>query len=200
MIQQKVHMSIATLALVMLAISPFRASGAEPSLSLFGVALKNSTQVQLREAFKKKGLKLEDTQGDASFGYIDTYDGSGTLDGASNFSVVYLAVSKDATKFTYAGYKFPSHVDPQQVKKVIDMVSTKYGSPSHVAGNYELGPVTATWDMKENMQIVVTRGWPDTTTYLQYRDMDVAPTFDERVNAALQAEQKANAKKQSNAF
>ena len=166
----------------------------QKQLELFGVALKGATRDQLRQSFKQNGLRV--TREDNKY-WVDTYNADGVLDGASEFQAGYVSASG---KFAYAQYTFSGFMDTQLVGKVINMVSTKYGRPSSQQGNYELGGVTAKWNMGQDMQIVVSRGWPDTTTYLQFID---SPS-NRQMNAEIDAEKKAQAtqqaKSQSKAF
>jgi len=163
-------------------------------LELFGVALKGATRDQLRPAFKKNGLRV--TREDNSY-WVDTYNAEGVLDGASELQAGYVSASG---KFAYAQYTFPGFMDTQLVGKVINMVSTKYGRPSSQQGNYGLGEVVAKWNMGQDMQIVVSRGWPDTTTFLQFVDVPSRRQMNAEIDAEKNAQVTQKAKSQSKAF
>lgn len=180
---------------VTLALSAHAAIAADQkTLELFGVALKNAPRDQLRQAFKQNGLRV--TREDNNY-WVDTYNAEGVLDGASQFQAGYVAASG---KFAFAQYTFSGFMDTQLVGKVINMVSTKYGRPSSQKGNYGLGEVTAKWNMGQDMQVVVSRGWPDTTTYLQFIDASAQRQMNAEIEAEKSAQVRQKAKSQSKAF
>lgn len=167
---KRIVASLALLGLVVVFFSVFpacpRVEQPEKTLQLelFGIPLKSATRDNLRQAFKRHGLLVirEDDKH-----WIDAYDARGVLTGASVFIAGYV----DATnRFAFAAYTFTDHKDTQLVSRVVELVSMKYGRPSAQSGDYELGPVSAEWDMGQGMGIMVCRGWPDSTTALIYRD------------------------------
>ena len=119
--------------------------------------------------------------------WVDIYDPGSVLEGARQFEVSYVAATRI---FSDAEYTFPGDMDTDLVAKVIKMVKIKYGSPSSQSGNISLGPVSARWNLPNDMYIQVARGWPDTTTYLTYVDI--------KERRALEAEIAAETKKQAN--
>lgn len=167
---------------------------ADPKLlELFGVALKGASRDELRAVLKKQSLRpLQEDKNT----WGDTYSAEGVLEGASELFVGYVRDDK----FAYARYTFEAFMDTQLVEKVINTVSTKYGRPSSVQGSYSLGPVTAVWKLDKGGQIEVTRGWPDTTTYLRLID---SPAY-AQMRAEMESDRKADAaqkaKAQSKAF
>ncbi|HET8871168.1 MAG TPA: hypothetical protein VFM48_12010 [Aquabacterium sp.] len=180
---------------IALAVSTFPAMAAAPKpLELFGVSLKGATRSQLRQAFKQNGLRA--TREENRY-WVDTYDAQGVLDGASDFAAGYVSASD---KFAYAQYTFSTFMDTELVTKVINMVATKYGRPSSQSGSYGLGPVTARWNMSQGMQIEVSRGWPDTTTYLRFIDSAAYSQMRAEIDAEEKAQSTQKAKSQSNAF
>jgi len=128
---------------------------------------------------------------------MDTYDARGVLDGASEFEVGYVAAT---SQFAYAQHTFPGFMDTQLVEKVTNMVTIKYGPPSSRSGNYGLGPVTVKWNMGQGMRIEVSRGWPDTTTYLSYIDSAAYNQMRAEIDAAEKAQATQQVKAQSKAF
>lgn len=149
-----------TVTLMLGALSPI-AHAAKP-VELFGVSIKDATRDNFRQAVKNGGLKA--TREDNDYWY-DNYAVSGVIPGASEFTVGY---TMKQGKFAHAMYTFPSFIDVGQVKQVIDLVSKTYGKPNRVEGHYAAGEVKATWNLDGKTQLVVSRGWPVTTTYLQY--------------------------------
>jgi hypothetical protein len=164
------------------------------TLELFGVALKGATRDHLRQAFKDNGLRaIREEDGY----WVDLYDAQGVLEGASDFKTGYLAASGT---FAFAEYTFPGFMDTQLVAKVIDLVATKYGAPSSQSGNYGLGNVTARWNLGQGMAIDVSRGWPDTTTYLSFVDKSAEGQMAAEIEAEKKVQRAQKAKEQSRAF
>lgn len=164
------------------------------SLELFGVVLKGASRDQLRQAFKKNGLRAK--REDARY-WVDTYSAKGVLDGASDFKAGYASASG---KFAFAQYTFPAFMDRQLVAKIIKLVSAKYGQPDNLEGYLEVGEVTAVWNMGQNMRVSVSRGWPNTTTYLTYTDLTENSQMNEEIEAEKAAQTAHKARAQSNAF
>lgn len=182
-----------TFAAMLCMAVPAIGAGKEP-LKLFGVTLKAATRDQLRQAFKQSGLRV--IREDSRY-WADEYDASGILDGASKFTVGYVEATG---KFAFAKYTFAGFMNTQLVGKVINMVTMKYGRPSSQSGSYGLGQVTAKWAMGHGMQIEVSRGWPDTTTLLTFRDINAEHQMAAEIKANDKANQRQKAKEQSNAF
>ena len=187
---------IVTIAAVIFSSAlPAMAANHKP-LELFGVKLNGATRDQLRQAFKQHNLVP--TREDNRY-WFDTYAVNGVLDGASQFEAGYVSATN---RFAIAEYTFSGSgfMDTQMVKKVIEMVREKYGQPSSLNGDYNLGPVTAQWNMGQDMLITVTRGWPDTTTYLDYEDTANYRQLKAEMAAEKKAEEHQQVKNQGNAF
>jgi hypothetical protein len=163
-------------------------------LELFGVKLHGADRVQLRKSIKDGGMTIK-LENDNS--WIDTYNPGGALEGATSFEVGYVMSSR---KFSYAEYKFSSFMDNQQVGKIAKMVSMKYGEPTSASGNENLGPVSYQWDFPNNMFVRVSRGWPDTTTYLSYADSKAYTQMQAEQSAQQNAQDAQKANSQSQAF
>ncbi|WP_322995584.1 hypothetical protein [Castellaniella sp.] len=170
------------------------AMAAAPSLELFGTQLKNAKRDQLRQVFKQGGMSA--VREDLRY-WVDTYNSNGVLEGASQFEAGY--VSKTG-QFAYARYTFPGFMNAGLVKNVIDLVASKYGQPASKRGRYDLGPVTATWKVAQNMKIEVSRGWPDTTTYLAFIDNAANQAMDAEIDAERKRQKQQKAQAQSKAF
>jgi hypothetical protein len=173
---------------------PLAIAAEKKPLELFGVTLKGAVRDQLRQAFKQNGLRA--TREDKSY-WVDTYDAKGVLEGAGEFQAGYL---RDSGKFAYARYTFPGFMDTQLVGKVITMVSNKYGRPTSQQGQHRLGPVIAKWQLGQDMQIEVSRGWPDTTTLLAFIDASAYRQLNAEIDAEKAARAAQQAKSQSKAF
>jgi hypothetical protein len=184
---------VASACALILSVQPAVAADQKP-LELFGVSLKGATRDQLRQTFKQNGLRAK--REDNNY-WVDTYDAKGVLDGASDFQVGYVLATGN---FAYAQYTFSGFMDTQLVGKVISMVATKYGRPASQSGNYGLGEVSAKWNMGQGMFIEVSRGWPDTTTYLNYIDSSANKQMNVEIDAEKKAQATQKAKAQSKAF
>lgn len=164
------------------------------NLALFGVSLKNASRDQIREAVKKNGMRA--IREDLSY-WVDVYDPNDVLENATEFEAGY--VSKTG-KFAYAKYTFQSFMDTRLVENVVNMVSKKYGMPSTKSGNYNLGRVSAQWNLNDGMQIDVYRGWPDTTTYLTYKDTNNYFEMNKEIDILKKSEEDKKIESQSHAF
>ena len=163
------------------------------SLELFRVKLKNATRAQVRAAFKKSPLQIE--REEDNYG-VDFYRSSAALEGSSQLAMGYT----DKGQFAYAEYTFPSHMDTQQVQRVVDMVAAKYGKPGKFSGSGGLGEVKAIWQKGQNMSIKVYRGWLDTTTYLRFSDSGAEKQMNAEIEAEKAAKTRRKAASQTQAF
>jgi len=163
-------------------------------LELFGVVVKGASRDQLRQALKANGVRA--TREENQY-WVDVYDAKGVLDGATELQAGYVAAS---SKFAFVQYTFEGFLDTDLVGKVINMVSSKYGRPSSQSGNYGLGPVLARWSLGQGMQIEVSRGWPDTTTYLRYLDLAANTQMQAEIDAQKRAQEGQKNKAQTKAF
>ncbi len=168
------------------AVIAHSAHAAEP-LALFGTPLKGANRDALRAALVKAGLTP--TRADNNY-FCDLYDTNGQLKGATKLSVCY---TEDNNTFASAQYTFPAFMDTGLVQRVINTVQTKYGRPSSVQGDVNLGGVTAKWHEPGGMQVKVSRGWPDTTTYLDLTDV----ANDRKMHAQMKADEAARQQKQA---
>lgn len=167
---------------------------APTQLTLFGTPLKGETRAQLRQVFKVHGMVP--TREDENY-WVDEYDPGSVLDGASKFSAGYVAATH---VFAYAEYEFSGSMDTELVAKVIAMVQSKYGAPSSRTGNIAVGEVTATWDFPNGMVIHVSRGWPDTTTYIDYVDIAARKAMHAEMAAEKQRQALQSSQSQNSAF
>ncbi len=128
---------------------------------VFNTALKCTDRDSLMAAVKNAGaqVKKEDKNN-----WGDTYFTTDLLKGSSELAIDYTVDDF----FAKASYTFPSRMDSGQVTKVRDFVSNKYGAPQSSSGKPSLGKVTYKWTLDDGIELKVSRGWPDTTTYLSY--------------------------------
>jgi len=130
---------------------------------LFNVELKGATRDQIRSALQNTNVKV--IREDSNY-WIDKYNSNGVLQGATELNFGYTSNGK----FAFAEYKFPVFMDSGKILEVANLVSSKYGQPSQRSGNPNLGDASYTWNFKNGMSITTYRGWPDTTTFLQFKD------------------------------
>lgn len=172
---------------------PLAACAAEP-LTLFGAPLKGATRAELRQVLVKAGFapnRVDDKY------FCDNYAVRGQLKGASQLSVCY---TEGDNKFATAEYTFPGFMNMDLVKHVIAMVETKYGRPNGLSGDFGLGPVVARWVEPQGMQVKVSRGWPDTTTYLDLADKANAARMNAQIHRDQQQRVQQQAHHDANAF
>lgn len=187
------RLALATALAAVTTFAAHQAHAAEP-LALFDTPLKGASRVVLRQTLVKAGLTP--TRVDDSY-YCDQYDTNDVLKGATKLSVCY---TEDDNTFAAAEYTFPAFMDTGLVKRVIDTVSVKYGRPTSMSGDIGLGNVTARWVEPQGMEVRVSRGWPDTTTYLDLIDLANDRKMHAQMKAAEQERLRQRAKQDSKAF
>jgi len=186
---------IATLTLLAMSSTVSFAGGAtDCKLSLFGVELKDVKRDDFRVACKQTGCIP--VREDKDY-WVDVFEVNGKLKGASDLHAGFV---KATDSFAFAQYTFKGFMDTKLVERVIGLVSSKYGRPSSVQGNYGLGPVKAVWDIKGGMMIEVSRNWPDTTTYLIYVDNAAYSRMDKEIQAMRLEKERVESKAQNAAF
>lgn len=133
-----------------------------PSAELFGVSLNCANRDELRLAMKntKAGVISEDLRY-----WGDTYNTSKVLTGTSE---LYLGYDVD-NNFAVAQYIFPAKMDTKKVVEVKNFVTKKYGKHNKSSGRIDLGEVSYKWILEGDITLEVSRGWPDTTTYLTFK-------------------------------
>jgi TPR repeat protein len=160
---------------------------------LFNVNLKCANRNTLMAAAKQAGatVKLEDK---GKWG--DKYLTSKILKGSSELSIDYTVDGF----FAQAKYTFPSRMDAAQASKVKSFVANKYGKPDTTKGNTSVGKVKYQWKLEDGIELNVSRGWPDTTTYLTYvypENFQAMKTEQDKQKKAREAKQYES---QGNAF
>ena len=162
-------------------------------LKLFNVSLLNPNRKTLENAIKKAGLIPIDEGSNYS---CDNYKVNGKLSGASKLYVCYT----QNNRFANAQYVFPAFMNTGLVKRVITMVSDKYGKPDGLNGNYGLGDVTAYWHFGSDEEIKIFRGWPSTSVYLNLRNIPNYRRFLYELHKQKENKIAKKAKSQSGAF
>ena len=161
--------------------------------SVFGVPLKCINRETLREAIKKAGGRPTRENNDY---WYDTYASSALLDGSSKLLSGYTLAGDIAE----LKYEFQSFMDSGLVVKIKKMVESKYGRPRYSDGSPNLGPVTYIWTMGDGVEITVSRGWPDTTTYLSYVVPEYKAVMEEEIAKSNREAEAIKFNKQSGAF
>ena len=167
-------------------------------IEIFGVHLKNATRAQVRDAFKKTPLRVEES----NQYWIDLYHSDKALKGSSQLAMGYTRQGQ----FAYAEYTFPGEVGTPQFMEIADMVAEKYGIPDHFSGdvghgvaqvNWQ-GEVDVTWQNDGDVSIALHRGWPDTT--LRFSDAAAEKQMNAEIDDAKNIQTHEKAKSQSHAF
>lgn len=160
---------------------------------LFNIELKGATRDQMRTSLENNGIKV--IREDNNY-WVDKYKTNDVLQGSTELNIGYTSNGH----FAYAEYTFPAFVDSGKINEVARLVTSKYGQPSQRTGNTNVGQASFTWSFKNGMNIIVYRGWPDTTTYLNIKDKNNYT----KMNAEIMTEEKRQfqqkAKQQQIAF
>ena len=150
------------------------------SLQLFGLTLEEAERNDLRSAIQQAGARVV-REVDA-YPY-DLYDPSGWMAGATEMTVGYTLEDQ---LFAVAEITFRSRNDTEQVRQIAEQVRDQLGPWQRVMGQRAEGAVEFEW-RRGAIQVLVHRGWPDTTTYLTYE----IPERMQQLQQALQARQEA---------
>lgn len=163
----------------------------EDATKLFNVSIKCADREEMRKA-----LSLTKAEFMREFEWSETYSSSLLLKGSSKLKIDY----NNVYKFIQATYTFPSQLDVDQVVMIQNLVASKYGKPSSVDGQANVGPISYNWILKDGIEITVRRDWPNTTTYMSYRYPEL---HDSMVAKIEKEERKKNTKEfqsQNSAF
>lgn len=93
------------------------------------------------------------------------YNSENVLTGSSILEVGYTDSDQ---MFGRAVYTFPASMDANKIVEVASLVASKRGRPTRQAGYTNVGEASFEWTLGDGIRIRVYRGWPDTTTYLEY--------------------------------
>ena len=163
------------------------------STRLFGEPLACAKRTTFRAALTKAGAIP--TREDDHY-LCDLYDPKELLDGADKLTVCYTATSAAAE----VSYRIPAFVDPGRVSTIRSLVASKYGPPQRASGDPRLGPVTYEWRRQDTVNIVLSRGWPDTTVYLEFRPREMYTQFERVLKETEREEKAAAAARQTESF
>jgi uncharacterized protein len=161
---------------------------------LFGAPLKCSTRAELRRLVAQAGGQA--TREENNY-WVDLYDSSKLLDESTELQLGYTDRDQG---FARATYIFQSHMDVALVDRVTQMVISKYGRPQRVEGSSDLGEVKREWRLQDGIVLEVSRGWPDTTTYLRYIFPENDATLEREQEQNRQRLEQEKLQRQSNAF
>lgn len=145
------------------------------SIELFGLSLPEAERSAMRAAIENAGVRV--VREVDSYPY-DLYDPSPWMTGATEMAVGYTL---DEQLFAVAEITFRSFNDTEQVRQIAEQVRDQLGPWQRVMGRRAEGPVEFEW-RRGGVQVMVHRGWPDTTTYLTYE----IPERMEQMQQALQ--------------
>jgi len=167
--------------------------GASKNTKLFDVVLLCADRTELRKAIKLAGalVKSEDLNN-----WGDSYSTSNILNESSTLSVVYT----HDDLFAQAKYIFPSRMDSQQIVRIRDLLTNKYGKHDSTHGKVNLGEVYFKWHQENGIDVEVSRGWPDTTTILTYTHLLNFKEMKDEQNKQLKEREAEKYQSQSNAF
>jgi len=166
-------------------------AGVRQVAELFGISLATATQSSMRRALAEKGAALT-----GSSGGFDTYDSQRLLEGSKELELGYTPDGSLAR----AKYTFPSFMDTAQVARVAALVKQKYGSPAEAEGDVDLGEVSFRWLLDDGVLVAVRRGWPSTTTVLEYLHPVNAARLEEELSRQRAAQRRDSFRRQADAL
>lgn len=128
---------------------------------LFGIAIKCTNRDELMVSIKKSGatVKREDKSG-----FSDIYYTKNLFKESSELTTYYTSDGS----FAMAKYVFPSLDDAEQVTRVKNLISRAYGESHSSIGEVSSGGVIYRWNLEDGVELKISRGWPNTTTYLYF--------------------------------
>ena len=147
------------------------------SLELFGQTLTQTGRSEMRAAIQTSGIRVVREVDHYPY---DLYDPSPWAADATEMAVGYTPGDQ---LFAVAEITFRSFNDTEQVRQIAERVRDQLGPWQRVMGRRAEGPVEFEW-RRDGVQIMVHRGWPDTTTYLTYE----IPERMEQLQQALREE------------
>jgi hypothetical protein len=93
-------------------------------------------------------------------------------------------------KLAIVEYVFRGNRD---VREVIDILVAEYGPPSSITGQYETGALDATWEIDQEMRIMLSRAIPGSRFSLGYIYIPALKQMQTEIFAMVkEAKQKAN--------
>lgn len=131
--------------------------------TLFSNEILCASREDFRLAIEKAGGK---PSGKSQKYWLDKYDSVELISGSSELRVSYTK----AGELALAQYIFPSYNDPHQISKIRAMVQNRYGMPDIASGRLRNGKVRYVWKMEDGVRLIVSRGWPDTTSYMSFKN------------------------------
>ncbi len=161
---------------------------------LFGVKLGCASRRELRRALGRSAAKV--TSEDENH-WFDEYETASLLDESRGLELWY---TRDNAWLARARYDFPSSLDTEQVVRIADMVAHKYGAPASRRGVIAVGEVAYEWLLPDGVRLSVWRGWPDTTTYLDYKNPKRLAQMEREMAADDRAGKQRRAASQAGAF
>jgi hypothetical protein len=166
-------------------------AGVRQVTELFGISIATATRTDVRRALASKGATLKSSQGS-----FDVYNSQKLLDESTELELGYVS----AGHFARAKYTLRSFLDTAQVARVAGLVKQKYGAPTESEGDVNLGRVSFRWLLDDGVLIVVRRGWPDTTTFLEYLHPTHAPQLEAELAKGRAAESAEAFRRQADAL
>lgn len=128
---------------------------------LFSVQIACTTREVLSEKIKESSITAIDEN---SNNWSDTYFTGAVIRGSSQLEVTY---TRD-DHFVSAEYTFVGRNDPTLISKVKVKLMDRYGKPHLKRGEESEGPSSFKWVLDDGVHLILTREWPDTTTYVRY--------------------------------
>ncbi|WP_354624386.1 tetratricopeptide repeat protein [Psychromonas sp. MME2] len=138
---------------------------------LFDIAIACSQRDTIREKIKATGIRpINENDQD----FVDLYFTGATISGTSQLAVTYT----QHAQFAQAKYTYIGRDKPQLIAQLKNEFTEKYGIPDSFSTeqdsddingiDYSHGKISFVWLLHDNIELLINREWPDTTTYVTY--------------------------------
>lgn len=161
-----------------LVFTPVARGAAPPQPSLFGVPLAHATRPELERALRAAHLILPPG---GSHPWYDAYQVNGAV---KNAKVLAISFTKRG-RFAKAMYVFPSFISTKHTLQVMAMVRAKYGAPTDQYGHLRIGRLRVVWKLPHAFRILVTRRWPNPTTFMIIENQKMVARMKKEQKTAL---------------
>ncbi len=158
----------------------------------FGLNIVIASKTQVEKALAQQGFAKKQK----SYYQCQSYQVNKKILDADLLRVCYT----QAGKLALAEYRIPAFMNAQKVVDIATIVQDKYGKPSDVEGNAALGNFSAKWQFANGNQLLVSRGWPDTTVYLDLYHLKNYRQYERERQVAQQADIKSRSEKDAKGF
>lgn len=131
------------------------------STELFSVQIACTTRESLRKQIKQQKIIAIDENNN---NWSDTYFTGAVIQGSSELQVTYTREGY----FVSAKYTFVGRNKPALIGEIKESFINRYGQPDTQIGVESQKAMSFEWIMDDDIHLIVSRSWPDTTTFVYY--------------------------------